>query len=171
MLEPATVLRLISRAADALAYAHRQGIIHRDIKPANIMYDADKDDLKITDFGIARMTDTKATKTGIILGTPSYMAPEQLEGKNVTGRSDLFSLGVTLYQLLTSHLPFEADSMTALMYKIANEDPPSLRSHRADLPECVEAIITRALLKDPDVRYQDGAEMAIDLKNCGESLA
>ena len=96
-------------------------MVHRDIKPANIMYDEEKGEIKVTDFGIARITDSSKTKTGMVLGTPSYMSPEQLSGKKVDGRSDLFSLGVTMYQLLAGQLPFQADSMATLMFKIANE--------------------------------------------------
>ena len=106
------MLDLIGRTAQALGFAHKQQVVHRDIKPANIMYDPSADVLKITDFGIARLTGTGTTRTGIVLGTPSFMSPEQLEGRTVTGHSDLFSLGVSLFQLLTGQLPFTADSMT-----------------------------------------------------------
>ena len=99
----------------------RQNVVHRDIKPANIMYDSISDGLKITDFGIARLIDASRTRTGIVLGTPAFMSPEQLEGKNVNGHTDLFALGVSLYQLLTGQLPFRGASMTNLMFVIANE--------------------------------------------------
>src|SRR5207302_4836772 len=101
------VVSIVARVADALGYAHRQNIVHRDIKPANIMYEPESDTVKVTDFGIARITDSSKTKTGMVLGTPSYMSPEQLAGKKIDGRSDLFSLGVTLYQMLGGRLPFE----------------------------------------------------------------
>ena len=168
LLPAKKVMQLIARAADALDYAHQQNVVHRDIKPANIMYLADKDELKITDFGIARLTDSHATKTGIVLGTPSYMSPEQLEGKNVTGDSDLFSLGVTLYQLLTGQLPFQSDSMTGLMYKIANAEHAPLSSCRPDLPACLEDIVSKTLAKEPDQRFASGAAMAAALRECQE---
>ncbi len=164
------VLQMIADSADALAYAHDNNVVHRDIKPGNVMFDTDTDKLKITDFGIARITDSSRTKTGMVLGTPSYMSPEQLAGKKVDGRSDLFSLGVMMYQMTTGRLPFSADSMATLMYKIANEDQVSVREIRGDLPECVERIIDRALQKDPDARYQDGREMAADIRQCLQTL-
>src|SRR5258706_1880331 len=108
------------------------GVVHRDIKPANIMYEPESDTAKVTDFGIARITDSSRTKTGMVLGTPSYMSPEQLSGKKVDGRSDLFSLGVTLYQLLTAALPFQGESMATLMFKIANEPHPAATIVRPD---------------------------------------
>ncbi len=164
------VLSIIERSADALNYAHRNNVVHRDIKPANLMYENDADDLKITDFGIARITDSSKTKTGMVLGTPSYMSPEQIAGKRVDGRSDLFSLGIMLFQLSTGQLPFSADSMATLMYKIANEphDDPSMVNF--ELPPCVGQIIDRALQKDAGARYQTGEEMAKDLRNCRASL-
>lgn len=170
LLPASTVVELLARAADALAHAHRFNVVHRDIKPANIVFDRSNDGLKITDFGIARLTDSGATKTGIVLGTPSFMSPEQLEGRTVQGPSDLFSLGVTLYQLLTAQLPFRADSMTGLMFKIANDQHPPLRAVRPDLPGFLEAILTRALQKRADQRYQSGTEMAAALRSCGRLL-
>jgi serine/threonine-protein kinase len=166
LLEPRKVLEVIARTAEALGFAHKQQVVHRDIKPANLMYDAGTDILKITDFGIARLTGAGSTRTGIVLGTPSFMSPEQLEGRNVTGHSDLFSLGVSLFQLLTGHLPFTADSMTGLMQQIAEVPHPPLRAFRPDLPECVEVIIDRALAKNPDARFDSGAQMAAALNDC-----
>jgi len=166
LLPVAKVLALMARVADALDYAHKQNVVHRDIKPANIMFNADTDELKITDFGIARLTDTSRTKTGIVLGTPSFMSPEQLEGRPLDGRSDLFSLGVAFYQLLSGQLPFRADSMTRLMHKIAIEPHIPLLSLRPDLPEAAEQIATRALAKSMQDRYQTGAELAVALRGC-----
>ena len=165
------VVELMARVADALGYAHREDVVHRDIKPANIMYDPGSGQLKITDFGIARITSSSKTKTGIVLGTPSYMSPEQLAGKNVTGRSDLFSLGVTIYQLLAGQLPFRADSMATLMYKIANEPHTPLHAVRPELPACLGTVIDRALAKAPTERYELGAQMALELRECRASLA
>ena len=164
LLEIPRVVSIVQRAAEGLDFAHRQNVVHRDIKPANIMYEPESDTIKITDFGIARITDSSKTKTGMVLGTPSYMSPEQLAGKKVDGRSDLFSLGVMLYQMLTGSLPFKADSMASLMFKITNEDAADVRSLRSEIPEGLAAIINRALTKDADQRYQTGAEFAEDLK-------
>jgi serine/threonine-protein kinase len=166
LLEPRKVLEIIARTADALGFAHKQQVVHRDIKPANLMYDPSTDVLKITDFGIARLTGAGTTRTGIVLGTPSFMSPEQLEGRSVTGHSDLFSLGVSLFQLLTGQLPFTADSMTGLMQQIAEAPHPPLRAYRPDLPDCVDRVIDRALAKDPDSRFDSGAQMAAALEDC-----
>lgn len=162
------VISIIARSADALDYAHQQNVVHRDIKPANIMYEDASDSLKITDFGIARITDSSKTKTGMVLGTPSYMSPEQLAGKRVDGRSDLFSLGVMLFQLATGELPFQGDSMATLMYKIANEPHPDPSSIRKGLPRCITIIINRAMAKNIDKRYQKASQMASDLRKCAQ---
>jgi eukaryotic-like serine/threonine-protein kinase len=166
LLEPRKVLEIASRTAEALGFAHKQQVVHRDIKPANLMYDRSTDILKITDFGIARLSGAGSTRTGIVLGTPSFMSPEQLEGRTVTGHSDLFSLGVSLFQLLTGQLPFTADSMTGLMQQIAEAPHPPLRAFRPDLPVCVETVIDRALAKNPEARYDSGAQMAAALDEC-----
>jgi serine/threonine-protein kinase len=163
MLPVPVVLSIVARVAQALAYAHKQNVVHRDIKPANIMYERDSDTVKVTDFGIARITDSSKTKTGLVLGTPSFMSPEQLAGKKVDGRSDLYSLGVMLYQLLAGVLPFRGDSMAELMYKIANEPAPDIRKIRPELPLAVHVILGRALTKVPEERYQDGMAFAADL--------
>ena len=166
LLEPRKVLDLTGRTAAALGFAHKQQVVHRDIKPANLMFDTGTDVLKITDFGIARLSGAGSTRTGIVLGTPSFMSPEQLEGRTVTGHSDLFSLGVSLFQLLTGQLPFTADSMTGLMQQIAESPHPPLRAFRPDLPACVESVIDRALAKNPEDRYDSGAQMAAALDDC-----
>jgi serine/threonine-protein kinase len=159
-------MELIAKCADALAYAHGQRVVHRDIKPANVIYNQRRDELKITDFGIARITDASRTKTGVVLGTPSYMSPEQLTGQPVDGRSDLFSLGVMLYQLVTGQLPFQADTISSLMFRIANEPHAPLRALRPDAPQCLHAVIERALAKSRDQRYQVGSAMARELRSC-----
>ena len=170
LLEPRKVMELMARTADALGFAHRQNVVHRDIKPANLMYDPASDTLKITDFGIARLTDSGSTRTGIVLGTPSFMSPEQLEGRMVNGQSDLFSLGVTLFQLLTGQLPFRADTMTGLMQQIAENPHPPIRALRPDLPDCVQRVIDRALAKSPDARFESGAQMAAALQDCRQRV-
>src|SRR5882762_9520083 len=139
------VVSITARVADALDYAHRQGVVHRDIKPANMMYHRESDTLKVTDFGIARLTDSSRTKTGMVLGTPSYMSPEQLAGKRIEGRSDLFSLGVALYQLLCRRLPFEGESMAQLMFKIASEPPTDILAVNPALAPSLVAFVERAL--------------------------
>jgi len=164
LLEVPEVIKIIADAADALDYAHGNGVVHRDIKPANMMLLTDTRVIKVTDFGIARITDSSKTKTGMVLGTPSYMSPEQLSGKKVDGRSDLFSLGVTLYQLLTGALPFQADSMATLMFKIANEPQAPVLTLRPDLPPEIENIITHALQKQLEARYAAGRDFARDLR-------
>jgi len=164
LLDMNTVISIVARSAEGLDFAHQQNVVHRDIKPANIMYEPESDIVKITDFGIARITDSSKTKTGMVLGTPSYMSPEQLAGKKVDGRSDLFSLGVMLFQMLSGSLPFKADSMASLMFKITNEEPADVRTIRADIPEGIATIIKRAMVKNADERYQTGTEFANDLK-------
>jgi len=169
LLPVRNVIQLVALAADALNYAHQQNVVHRDIKPANVMYVPAASTIKLTDFGIARITDSSKTKTGLVLGTPSYMSPEQLAGKKVDGRSDLFSLGVMFYQLLCGELPFRGDSMAALMFMIANEPHPDISRYRAELVKkaaCLFPIIDKILDKSPDKRYQTGGELLTDLRNC-----
>lgn len=164
LLPVPTVLSIVARVAEALAYAHKQNVVHRDIKPANIMYELESDTVKVTDFGIARITDSSKTKTGLVLGTPSFMSPEQLAGKKVDGRSDLYSLGVMLFQMLVGVLPFRGESMAELMYKIANEEAVSVRIIRPELPVNLANVVERALSKRPETRYQDGDQFAADLR-------
>jgi len=166
LLSVPQVLSIIKRAADGIDYAHSNNVVHRDIKPANLMWDPKTDTLKITDFGIAHITDSSKTKTGTILGTPAYMSPEQLSGKKVTGQSDIFSLGTMLFQLVTGKLPFTADSMAAVMYKIANEQHPKPESINPGVPKCVSIVINRAMAKDTLKRYKRGSEMAADIDKC-----
>jgi CHASE2 domain-containing sensor protein len=170
LLPVAKVLNIVSRVADALAYAHSLNVVHRDIKPANIMYDAASDTVKVTDFGIARITDSSKTKTGMVLGSPSYMSPEQLAGNKIEGASDLFSLGVSMYQLLCGKLPFYGDSMAQLMFRIANDPHIDIMTIRPELPTCVAGIIDKALAKEVSARYQSGAEMADAIRKCAASL-
>jgi serine/threonine-protein kinase len=159
-----TVLSIVARVAEALAYAHKQNVVHRDIKPANIMYERESDTVKVTDFGIARITDSSKTKTGLVLGTPSFMSPEQLAGKKVDGRSDLYSLGVMLYQMLAGVLPFRGESMSELMYKIANEEAADIRIIRPELSENLANVVALSLSKRPETRYQTGDQFAADLR-------
>lgn len=170
LLPIATVLDYTIKVADALDFAHQQGVIHRDIKPANIMLLKDGT-LRITDFGIARIMASSKTQTGTVLGTPSYMSPEQLSGKKVDGRSDLFSLGVMFYEMLTGSKPFEGDSIAELLYKISNEKQANPKEKNPAIPDCVVAVIDKMLSKNPDERYQRGGEIAAALKDCQKQLS
>jgi serine/threonine-protein kinase len=166
LLAPKRALELCATTAEALDYAHNQGVIHRDIKPANLMYNPKEGSLKITDFGVARMTDNNNTKTGIVLGTPMYMSPEQLGAEDLTGHSDLFSLGVTLYELLSGEVPFKATNIALLMTKITTEDPAPIARRRTGIPTSIDTVLAKALAKNPKDRFSCGAEMAIALRNC-----
>ncbi len=162
-------LEIVTKVSEALDYAHSQSVVHRDIKPANIMVMPDGT-VKVTDFGIAKIVTSAKTQTGIVLGTPSYMSPEQLSGAKVDGRSDLFSLGVVLFEMLTGERPFQGESVATLMYVIANQPHPSPFDLRPDLPKTVGTVIDRALQKDAAKRYQRGLEMAQDLRAVMQSL-
>ncbi|MCH8060114.1 MAG: protein kinase, partial [Proteobacteria bacterium] len=166
LLAPKRALELCAATAEALDYAHNQGVIHRDIKPANLMYNPKEGSLKITDFGVARLTDNNHTKTGIVLGTPMYMSPEQLGAEEITGHSDLFSLGVTLYELLAGEVPFQATNIAVLMTKITTEIAAPIAKRRAGIPPSVDAVLAKAMAKRPKDRFSCGAEMAIALRNC-----
>ena len=133
-------------------------------RPYNVMYEIENDVVKVTDFGIARITDSSKTKTGMVLGTPSYMSPEQLQGKKIDGRSDLFSLAVSLYQLSCGKLPFEGDSMAQLMYRIANEHAPDILQYNPKIPPGLVAFLDKAMSKDADQRHQTGEEFAFELR-------
>ena len=156
------VADLIAQIGEALDYAHRKGIIHRDVKPANIMLTTDGK-IKITDFGIAKVASSNLTTTGQFLGTPNYMSPEQVSGAPVDGRSDIFSLGVVLYELLTNRKPFQGDNLTAISYKIVHEDFTLPGDLSADVPQDFNPIVARAMAKDPWNRYQRGKDMALAL--------
>ena len=155
-------LRYAQQLAEALDYAHAQGVVHRDMKPANILVGKDAH-AKITDFGIAKMNFANITHAGHVVGTPAYMSPEQLEGIAVDGRSDLFSLGVILYTMLTGHRPFQGNSAATVSYKVANRDPLPASAFDSTFPPDVDYVIARAMAKDPAARYQTGREMALDL--------
>ncbi len=164
------VLEIVADVADALDYAHSQDVVHRDIKPANIMMQKDGT-VKVTDFGIARITTSSKTQTGVLLGTPSYMSPEQITSTKVDGRADIFSLGVVLFEMLTGEKPFQSDNAATLMFQIAKEPHPSILKIRPDLPVTCEAVIDRALQKTADQRYQRATEMAQALRTCVQSLS
>jgi len=157
------VLFVVSEVALALDYAHRQGVIHRDVKPANIMVLKDGK-VKVTDFGIAKAVSSSQTKSGIVLGTPNYMSPEQINGQEIDGRSDIFSLGVVFFELLTGVLPFHGKNLTNLFYQITQVKHPSPREINPKVPNPVEQIVDKALSKDPAQRFQTCSDFARYLK-------
>jgi serine/threonine-protein kinase len=161
------VLEIGLQLALALDYAHGKGLVHRDIKPANVMLLPDGHTVKVMDFGIAHIAtkgDMHTTRAGDVLGTPQYMSPEQTQGAKVDGRSDLFSVGIMLYLMLTGQPPFQGDSLVALAMKIVNEPPPPLEGLRPDVPQALRRIVERCLAKQPAQRFQTGAELAQALR-------
>ncbi|NNL78068.1 MAG: CHASE2 domain-containing protein [Desulfobacterales bacterium] len=164
------VIHIVSAVAHALGYAHSREVVHRDIKPANIML-MENDQVKVTDFGIARVMSSSKTQTGIIFGTPNYMSPEQIAGKKVDGRSDLFSLGVVFYELLTGEKPFTGDSMTTLLYAVSHNEyvPPDEIATKT--PPCCVKIIDRMLIKGVSKRYQSATKVINDIRECLDNLS
>ncbi|MBN1103970.1 MAG: CHASE2 domain-containing protein [Deltaproteobacteria bacterium] len=153
------VLYVVAESASALDYAHSQGVIHRDIKPANIML-LKSGHVKVTDFGIAKAVSSSQTKSGVVLGTPNYMSPEQINGHAIDGRSDIFSLGVVFFELLTGQLPFQGKTLTNLFYQITQVRHPSVRALNPKVPKPCEQIIDRALAKEPEHRFQSAGELS-----------
>ncbi len=160
---PALVLDWAAQIADALDHAHRQGIVHRDVKPANILVDHDGR-ARIADFGIARLADSELTRDGAFLGSPAYAAPEQIRALPVDGRADLFSLAATTYALLTGSRPFQGEDLASLAYAICHVEPAPPRGLRPELGAAVQAVILKALAKDPERRHRSGQEMAQELR-------
>ncbi|MEM7244198.1 MAG: serine/threonine-protein kinase [Acidobacteriota bacterium] len=154
---------ILIQVCDGLAYAHARKIVHRDIKPANI-HVCDDGRVKVMDFGVAKMESTNLTATGMVIGTPDYMSPEQIQGKAVDQRTDIFAAGVVFYELLSRSKPFTADSITSVIYNVVFKEPPSFDSLSLDVPAEIERIIRKAMAKDLDQRYQDISEMARDLR-------
>jgi serine/threonine-protein kinase len=160
LLPEALVLRIGERLAQALAHAHRAGIVHRDLKPSNVRVDWSTDRLKILDFGLARGADAQATRTGLLLGTPAYMAPELLSGRAPDARSDLYALGALLFQLLSGRLPFEATTLGELLRRVAQEPAPDLRSLSPAVAEPVARLVADLLAPQPELRPFDGNALA-----------
>src|SRR5919202_4804921 len=154
----------------ALAFAHRNGVVHRDIKPHNVLVDADGR-IKVTDFGIARSGASQMTEVGSIIGTAQYLSPEQARGAPVDQTSDLYSLGVVLYELLTGVVPFTGDTPVEIAMKHLSQTPPAPSSLRPEVPQEVDWIVMRALAKDPNERYQDADEMDADLARAAQGLS
>ncbi len=163
------VIQVIRQCAEALEYAHGRGVLHRDIKPANVMLTQDGQ-VKIGDFGIAKRMSSDNAETHRMVGSPRYMSPEQVNGKGVTFQTDLYSLGVSMYQLLTGKPPFTARGLSQLVMMIRGEEPKPLRARRPEIPEPLEAIVKRAMEKSLEWRYQSGAEMASDLASVYEKI-
>jgi eukaryotic-like serine/threonine-protein kinase len=163
---------IAAQVAEGLAYAHEHGVVHRDIKPANIMVLADGP-VKITDFGIARMraSNDELTQSGMMLGSPKYMSPEQVIGKRADHRSDIFSLGVILYEMLAGAAPFSGENVTALMYQIVNFAPPAPSAVNPAVPELLNFIAAKTLAKPLEERYQTAQELANDLRNCERQIS
>ncbi|MGD9788537.1 MAG: serine/threonine protein kinase [Sulfuricellaceae bacterium] len=167
---PKDAVRLMSQLLDALEYAHRHGVVHRDIKPANLILMPDGT-LKITDFGIARLESSTLTQAGTVLGTPTYMSPEQFMGQTVDGRSDLFSAGVILYQFLTGEKPFAGSSITTIMHKVLKEEPLKPSELNVQVPPAFDGVVKKALAKRPDDRFQSAAEFRAALMAAVEAPA
>ena len=165
------VVEIIFKCAKALDYAHRQGVVHRDIKPSNLLVTKDID-VKIGDFSIAHINKPDSTETQPVgmMGSPKYMSPEQLREESIGTQTDLFSLGLVMYEMLTGKHPFTAENFSRLVNRILNEEAPPLRDIRADIPEVLEAIVRRAIAKKLDDRYQMGLDLAADLSKAFESL-
>jgi len=168
-MPPPMVAHIGARVADALSYAHRHGVVHRDVKPGNVLLTNDRQ-VKVTDFGIARAINTEEslTQTGAVMGTATYFSPEQAEGLGVDGRSDIYSLGVVLYEMVAGRPPFLGDSPVAVASKHVRERPPLLRDLNPTVPPALEAIIAKAMAKSADLRYQSASDLRADLQRFAE---
>jgi serine/threonine-protein kinase len=170
LLPEPLVLELVAQAAEAIGHAHAQGVVHRDIKPANLLFDPGRGRLKIADFGCAHLSDTERSRSGVLTGTPVYMAPEQLAGAAVDGRCDLYALGVVLFELLTGRLPFEAPTMGELLQAITGRPAPSLQVLRPDLPPQLAELLGQLLAKRPQDRPAGGEQLAEQLRRIAATL-
>ena len=165
------VLRIVREAADALEFAHRQGIVHRDIKPANIMLDV-HGRVKVADFGIAKVVGqaTELTMTGSVVGSPHYLSPEQVRGEELDGRTDVFSLGVVLYELLGNRRPFQGESLTTLVYQILHQEPPPIPQLRPDLAPYFDSLVRRMMAKDRELRFASAGALAAEIATLERDL-
>lgn len=170
LLPVATVCGIVEQVALALDHAHERSIVHRDVKPQNIIFNKDTNTAFLTNFSIARILDDSHTRTGTVLGSPSYMSPEQVQGKKLDHRTDLYSLGVSMFQLLTGWLPFEESSLPHLMMEIVFQEPKDINELRPELPDCVLDVVRFSMRKDPDERYDDAKAMARAARSCMERL-
>src|SRR5688572_11530041 len=163
-------LEIMDQMCDGLAFAHAGDIVHRDLKPANIHLLANGQ-VKIMDFGLARLGGSEMTRTGMVMGTPHYMSPEQVRGERADSRSDIFSLGCVFYELLTYRKPFDADSMHAVLFKVMQEEPPPVTALVPDLPHVLQDLLDRTLAKDPNQRLQDAGQLRAALRLAREAIA
>ncbi len=170
LLPEPCVLHIVAALARALDHAHEQGVLHRDVKPANVIVDLPNDSVKLTDFGLARLVDGQRTRTGLVLGSPAYMAPEQLSGAEPSASGDLYAVGVVMFQLLTGRLPHNHESLGELLRQVAMEPAPPLHRFRPDLPAQWSATVAKALDKDADRRYASGAELALAVDELRQHL-
>jgi serine/threonine protein kinase len=170
LLPEAVALRVMARVAGALAHAHSRGVVHRDLKPANVRIDLGSDQVKLLDFGVARLQDAAVTRTGVTLGTPAYMAPEQLTGDHADERSDVYALGVMLYELLTGRLPHPAATLGELLRAVSAGEPVPLGHWRPDLPAGLAALVAQLLQRDPAARPQDLHRLAAELLQWADDL-
>jgi serine/threonine protein kinase len=170
LLPVATVIEIIAGVAEALEYAHHLGVVHRDIKPANLMR-VDETTAKVMDFGLARVAESQITQDGTLMGTPRYMSPEQIRGGEVDGRSDLFSLGIVLYEMLAGGTPFPGDSVPSIIFRIVNEAPRDIDAIGDRAPAPLRAFLERALSKDPNERFPQGGAFAAALREAGSGAA
>ena len=171
MLPEGVVVGICQRVALALDLAHRSGIVHRDIKPSNVLFDPTTGVVKVTDFGSARVADMAATRSGVMLGTPAYMAPEQLAGADATPQCDLYALGVLMFELLIGRRPFESDSMGDLLARIAHQDAPRVRELRPELPPLLDDVVARLLTKSPGLRQESARQVALELRLARQQCA
>jgi serine/threonine-protein kinase len=169
LLPPKVILNIIIRVAFALDYAHKHKVVHRDIKPANIML-TEKGHVKVTDFGIARLTTADSTQTGVIMGTPNYMSPEQVLGKKLDGRSDIFSLGAVFYELLTGEKPFKSNNIGNLMHNIASARFRPIKEVKPDVPDCCAKLVNRMMAKSRTERYGNAGEIVIEAQQCLDKI-
>ena len=158
------ILFIGAQVSDGLQAAHNRGLVHRDIKPGNIIFNPDNGEIKITDFGIAKISDDSRTRTGSVMGSPLYMSPEQLKGQKVTGATDTYSLGITLYKLVCGETPYQGDTLANLTYQILNKRPRSVREFNPELPNGVVRLINKAIQREPDKRFLSAATMAEALR-------
>jgi serine/threonine-protein kinase len=170
LLPEAVVLRVIARVAGALAHAHARGVVHRDLKPANVRIDLGEDRIKLLDFGVARLEDAAVTRTGVTLGTPAYMAPEQLTGDHADARSDVYALGVMLYELLSGRLPHPASTLGELLRAVSAGEPVPLAHWRPDLPAGLAELVASLLQRDPAARPADLHRLAAELLQWADEL-
>ncbi len=167
------IFHIVVGCAEGLGYAHAHGIVHRDVKPANIVYNRDNGEVKITDFGLSTVVGPSMRTPKVFAGTPYYMAPEQIRGEDVDARADVYALGVTLFQLITGKLPFQADTLDLLVPKIEHEPPPDVLALRPELAKtgvCLRAIMDNALQKKPEDRYQSCEDLIEDLAPCADVI-